>query len=132
MINVHQLHNSTHTHTHTHSTHTHTHTHTHTGQISEEESLFTYPPGMTTDDYSYPDHSPVFLDELLPNADPEIVEFCDGDPQCVYDYTETNDSSIANSTKMTNMENVNNSVQASMFLFKKNFFLQLYVCPTVL
>ncbi len=51
--------------------------------------MFTYPDGMSTDDYQFPDHNPRFLDEVVAIATPDILLACGGNKMCIYDAVET-------------------------------------------
>ncbi len=73
------------------------------GQLTADESLFTYPDGMTVADYAFPDHVPPYLDEVLAAATPEVLSACGANKMCIYDAVETNDIAIGLDT----METVN-------------------------
>ncbi len=90
------------------------HTCTPTGQISSNESFFTYPEGMSAANYSFPDHIPVFLDELgdIPQ---EVLDVCGDNAECIFDATQTGNLDIGLETLTTNEGNVDDQNQASKF-----------------
>ena len=63
--------------------------------MSQKESLFYYKPGESISTFSFPDHVPIFADELLERATEQQRELCNDDPSCLFDLLETNDPSIA-------------------------------------
>ena len=73
------------------------------GLIDPDESRFTYPPGMTARDFSFPGHVPDFLDEVLAGASQEVMDECGSDSMCVFDATQTGDLAIGIET-MTRIE----------------------------
>lgn len=68
------------------------------GQITEGESLFTYPNGTSFSDYYFPDFVPPYLQEVVNNAPPDIVNMCSGNQQCIFDAVETGDNNIGMGT----------------------------------
>jgi len=54
----------------------------------------------------------VFLDEVLANAAQEIVEACNGDFMCIFDYNQTGNADVGMATLMTNQNNVNDRTLA--------------------
>ena len=76
------------------------------GQIIDSESLFYYQRGENASTFSYPNHVPLFPDEIpLSNFTQEQIDACGGDSACLYDYLQTNDPEIAMQTKGTSEEN---------------------------
>ena len=69
------------------------------GQITSQESLFTYPPGLGPSDFSNPSHVPVFSDQL--NISAEARAACGGSQACLFDATATNDINVGVQTMMT-------------------------------
>ena len=49
---------------------------------------------MTAEDFSFPNHVPGFLDEVLAGASPEVVDVCGSDSMCIFDATQTGDLAI--------------------------------------
>ena len=68
------------------------------GAVSEVESLFSYSLAASTSyaSFQYPDHQPVFLDQLTLTI--EQMEQCGSNKQCAYDYAQTGDVEIGLST----------------------------------
>ena len=80
------------------------------GMINPEDSLFTYPPGMGPEDFSFPNHVPLFLDEVVAGASQDIMDDCDGDSMCIFDAIQTGNTAIGLMTKTlieTDIENRN-------------------------
>lgn len=69
------------------------------GLINPEESLFTYPTGMSAEDFSFPNHIPTFLDDVLAGAPQELMDQCGSDSMCIFDATQTGDVAIGLETK---------------------------------
>lgn len=78
---------------------------THTGQLQSGESLFQYPAGQTANDYAHPDHVPVFLQDIVNGADPQVVAACGSDSLCIFDAVQTGNTSIGIATMNTNQDN---------------------------
>ena len=62
------------------------------------DSLFRYPPGQSVDDFSYPNHMPDFLQDVVDSASPQLVAACSSDPRCIYDTVQTGDQNIGLAT----------------------------------
>ena len=88
----------------------------HTGQIAQNESLFTYADGQNVTTFVNPNHVPVFLDEVVANAAPEIVQSCNNDPMCIFDYDQTGDANVGEATLKTNQNNNDEQKQACEFI----------------
>ena len=73
------------------------------GQILASESLFTYPTGMSSGDFSNLSFVPVFLDEIPSLSSAQ--EVCGNDSQCAYDFIQTGNMELALCTLETNREN---------------------------
>ena len=69
------------------------------------ESLFHYPPGQTAADFSYPNHMPEFLQDVVDRAPPQVVAACSNDPLCIYDTVQTGDLNTGLATMGTNEDN---------------------------
>ena len=83
-----------------------------TGQIDPEDSLFTYPPGLSTTDFSVPDHEPAFLNEVITGAPQEVLEACDGDARCIYDASQTRNIAVGQETMRQDSSNMLNQALA--------------------
>ena len=68
------------------------------GQITEEESLFTYPPGKTYSDYYFPNHNAPLLSEVVANALDVDQSRCNDNKQCIFDFVHTNKLEIGKAT----------------------------------
>ena len=77
-----------------------------TGQITDDTSLFTYPGNTGVSNFSFPDHMPVFLDELSADAIAEARRVCGNDSQCIYDFSQTGNEELAMVTMTTNEVNI--------------------------
>ena len=78
--------------------------------INPEDSLFTYPEGMGPEDFSFPNHVPRFLDEVVAEASQDVMDACDGDLMCIFDAIQTGNTAIGLMTKTlieTDIENRN-------------------------
>ena len=88
-----------------------------TGAVTEEESLFSYSlDGASFEDFQYPDHQPIFLDQLNPTV--EQVEVCGGDQQCMYDYAQTGNIEIGLATMEVEQSTSTNQMLLGM-LYRK-------------
>ena len=67
--------------------------------------MFSYPDGLTAANFSFPDHMPVFLDELDNNTLAEARRVCGNDSQCIYDFSQTGNEQLAMNTLETNRDN---------------------------
>ncbi len=83
-----------------------------TGQITQEESFFTYSEDLSSTNFSVPDHEPVFLDELgeIPQ---DVVYACGDNVECRYDATQTGNLDIGLDTLTTNEANIEDQNVAS-------------------
>lgn len=87
-----------------------------TGQITPAESLFTYPQGKTTADYTNASFVPYF--EPPCNTDADIragLDLCGSNKFCYYDYCVTKDTALALNTKKTVADYSNNLMILSKF-----------------
>ena len=82
------------------------------GEIHPEDSLFTYPADTTAQNFSNPDHIPVFLSDIMESASPEILEACGGNPECVFDYAATGNPEIGLGTLSANINNTQDQEEA--------------------
>ena len=78
------------------------------GQIpNDTESLFTYATGETSANYSYPNHVPVFLDQIDAETRAEAERICGGSNkiECIFDYSQTKNEEVALDTQTTMEQN---------------------------
>ena len=83
-----------------------------TGQVTPSDSLFIYPGGLSSRNFSFPSHMPVFLDELSDEAIANARSVCGNDSQCIYDFSQTGNEELAMVTMTTNQENEMNQMMA--------------------
>ena len=81
-----------------------------TGQVTQEESLFYYNEGVNVSTFSDPNHIPVFLDEIDNDTLSEAIDVCGGDEniECLFDFSQTGNEALAQSTANTNNQNNEN------------------------
>ena len=87
------------------------------GQITAEESLFTYPTGMSYSDYFFPDHAAPLLSVVVANAPDDIRNMCSGNEQCIFDAIQTNNPEIGTGT----LNNIKSHSHVIMEASKTNF-----------
>ena len=87
------------------------------GQINDTTSLFTYPFGVTFENFSFPNHIPVFLDEVINQSDTNATAQCGGNSQCIFDAAQTGDISVGLNTMQISSENVAEEVATGDFFF---------------
>jgi len=75
------------------------------GQITAEQSLFTYGPGESVDTFKNVSFKPLFLDSIFINESIRIA--CGNDFSCIYDAIATGDISVGLASKQTS-ENLQN------------------------
>lgn len=68
---------------------------------------------MSTADYSFPDHIPPFLDQVVASAPSEIVTQCAGNKQCIFDAVQTGNPQIGTDTLDTINSNTEDVMTAS-------------------
>ena len=88
------------------------------GQVNDGITLFTYPAGMSSADFAHPEHQPDYLTDVLQSAHPDVVSFCDNDPQCIFDYSETMDEAVAQTTMEVDGNNTENQEIQSEYISK--------------
>ena len=86
--------------------------------MSAEQSLFTYPEGLSADNFSHPDHIPDFLNEVLANADSRIHDLCQDNAQCIFDVYQTRNEEVGRATLQFEINTRQSEVEAS-----KNFMI---------
>ena len=66
------------------------------GQITEEESIFTYEAGKSVGTFSNPDRTPPFLDELLASlmGNSTLTDVCGDNVECLFDFAQTGDVDV--------------------------------------
>ena len=60
---------------------------------------------MTTADFSFPNHEPDFLDEVVAQASEEVVSACGGNERCIFDATQTGNVEVGLETMNTDQIN---------------------------
>ena len=70
------------------------------GQITVDESIFTYAPDQSARDFSNPSHMPPFLDEIMSSLEGNstLVDICGDNPQCFFDVDQTGDANVGMDT----------------------------------
>ena len=83
------------------------------GQVTQSDSIFTYETGQSVDTFSFPDHAPPFLDEILSNliGNSSLTDVCGNNVECLFDFSQTGDMevgmaaiSVENETATENQE----------------------------
>lgn len=66
------------------------------GQITSEESIFTYEPGDDVANFSDPSHTPPFLDEVLSDlmGNSTLTDVCGDNAECLFDFDQTGDVEV--------------------------------------
>ena len=78
------------------------------GHLNESESFFNY--SISNSSYStmndgYQTYVPLFTEDVLSNTSDSILQACNNDPKCVYDYTATGNMEVGLSTLDTAVKN---------------------------
>ena len=88
------------------------------GQLTQDESLFSYENGTSAETFSSPAHEPVFLDELLSSLTDEQLrsaqQTCGDDQFCLFDLLETKNQALAENSLQTNLQNTEEKVVAGL------------------
>jgi hypothetical protein len=84
--------------------------------IDPENSLFTYPPGTSAADFSFPDQVPLSVDDVVAGASQEVRESCAGNVKCIFDATQTGNMEIGLDTMHTEDVYMEDQMIASEFL----------------
>ena len=84
-----------------------------TGEISAQDSFFTYPEGMSAADYSFPNHEPIFADEAADSVPQDVLDACGDNQECIFDAIQTGNLEIGMETLTTNNGNIDDQNQAS-------------------
>ena len=66
------------------------------GQISQNESIFTYEMGDDVDTFSVPNHVPPFLDEIRSDlmGNSTLTDVCGDNLECLFDFSQTGDVEV--------------------------------------
>ena len=66
------------------------------GQITEQESIFTYESNQSVDTFSVPDHMPPFLDEISSSLmnNSTLTDICGDNVECLFDFDQTGDVEV--------------------------------------
>ena len=66
------------------------------GQITSEESIFTYGPNENVTTFSDPSHAPPFLDEILSDLmeNSTLTDVCGSNVECLFDFDQTGDVEV--------------------------------------
>lgn len=75
------------------------------GLIDPSESLFAYPPGLSSVNFSFPNHLPLFVDEVVAGATQEVLDTCGTNARCIFDATQTGNLAIGVDTMVTEETN---------------------------
>ena len=81
--------------------------------MSAEQSLFTYPDGLSAESFSHPDHIPDFLDDILMNADPSLRQLCQNNARCVFDTSQTGNDEVGMATLQFDINTTQSQMEAS-------------------
>ena len=100
------------------------------GQITDAESLFTYGPDEDAGNYSFPDHVPPFLDEILSNltANSTLVDVCGDNVECLFDFGQTGNVSVGMAAMMvdtTMATEMSDACKIKCFAICRNNFMHL-------
>ena len=86
-----------------------------TGRTTPETSLFLYPPDTAWADYNNLTFIPLFLDELIRDANQTFLEesrqMCGDNSICLFDALATQDLAVGQSTMSKDAENQENAKQ---------------------
>ena len=66
------------------------------GQITQNESIFTYEMGEGVDIFSDPNHVPAFLDEILSDlmGNSTLTDVCGNNVECLFDFAQTGEVEV--------------------------------------
>ena len=100
------------------------------GQVTQNESIFTYGSGESVDTFSDPNHAPPFLDEMLSNlmGNSTLTAVCGTNVECLFDFAQTGDMEVGmaanGSWKMKQQQKCKNHVSK----FFSYIFILYYIC----
>ena len=88
-----------------------------TGQITQDESIFTYAAGESVATFSDPDHVPPFLDEIQSSLEGNstLVEVCGNNPLCLFDAQQTGDVNAGMATMQFQGDAISQSMTLGMY-----------------
>ena len=94
----------------------------HTGRITSDESLFTYPTGLSWSSYQDFAFQPVFLGDLLVNFDNstflnDTYMVCGDDQQCLFDALATRNLMVGENTRRTGLSLEDDAQALGKFYF---------------
>ena len=100
------------------------------GQITDQESLFTYGPGENVSTFANKTFQPMFVEEIEwadNETEAQAKEKCNGDVVCLFDAASTNNVSIGLASQEINIkvEDENNKLSKMLLVF----FRRSYVRP---
>ena len=107
---------------------------THTGRVGmEEDSLFVY---IGSDTYSSVNDDTGFIPQFgvdLDSIPPSVLVLCGGNMQCLYDYVQTGDVGLAESTASEEMElqntrNILGQCTVQMYHYVRIYCSRTYIC----
>ena len=98
------------------------------GQITADESIFTYASGQNVDTFSDPNHEPPFLDEIRANLEGNntLFQVCGDNLQCLFDVGQTGDENVGMDTLQFE-EQVEEQVIMSGMIYSDYYLVNLYI-----
>ena len=84
------------------------------GQITLNESIFTYEAGEGVETFSDPNHAPPFLDEILSNlmGNSTLTAVCGDNVDCLFDFAQTGNLEVAMAAMIVENETVTEMQEA--------------------
>lgn len=70
---------------------------------------------MSPEDFSFPDHRPLFVDEVLSGSSLEVVDACGISIQCIFDATVTGNLDVGLETLEMDETNQENNIIACKY-----------------
>ena len=105
------------------------------GQITSEQSLFTYKSGESSDTFRNDSYVPMFPDSIQWANDSlrlQAEATCGADASCLFDAAATNDLSVGEATKGLNIELVEEANQLGNVVVNMIMYLKIVYCHTTL
>ena len=99
------------------------------GIVTPNESIFSYYPGKSANDYTYPEFEPLFMDEVDPEVLANATTECGGasaSQACIFDFIATGDKLLAEQSGQTDA----NSNQTSAVLGNWSFRTEILIRTT--
>ncbi|CAH1802267.1 unnamed protein product, partial [Owenia fusiformis] len=84
-------------------------------RLTQDQSIFWYPNGSSTDDFSDASFEPLFLSDFTQEQRDAANTMCRSEISCVFDYLATGEEDVANATLSTNAGNAHAALQAENF-----------------